>query len=35
MLFGGCIVGAMLLARRGIAGINTEPSHPQPLPLQL
>jgi hypothetical protein len=34
MLFGGCIVGAMLLARRGIAGINTEPSRPQPLPLQ-
>jgi hypothetical protein len=34
MLFGGCIVGAMLLARRGLAGISQQPNRPQPLPLQ-
>jgi hypothetical protein len=34
MLFGGCIVGAMLLAKRGMAGMDAEPSRPQPLPLQ-
>jgi DNA-binding winged helix-turn-helix (wHTH) protein len=34
MLFGGCVVGAMLLARRGLARPDPQPHHPQPLPLQ-
>jgi len=34
MLFGGCIVGAMLLAKRGLAGADTQPHRSQPLPLQ-
>ena len=34
MLFAGCIVGAMLLAKRGITGAAEQPSPAQPLPLQ-
>ena len=34
MLFGGCIVGARMLARRGMAGGGPQPSIAQPLPLQ-
>ncbi len=34
MLFGGCVVGAMLLARRGLGAPGAQPSRPQPLPLQ-
>jgi hypothetical protein len=33
MLFGGCIVGAMLLAKRGMARTDGQPHRPQPLPL--
>ena len=34
MLFGGCVVGAMLLAKRGLARPGPQPHHAQPLPLQ-
>ncbi len=34
MLFGGCVVGAMLLAKRGLARPDPQPHHPQPLPLR-
>jgi hypothetical protein len=34
MLFGGCVVGAMLLAKRGLAAPGNRQGHPQPLPLQ-
>ena len=34
MLFGGCIVGAMMLAQRGMSGARGRPSRAEPLPLQ-
>ena len=34
MLFGGCIVGAMMLARRGFTATGVRPGPRQPLPLQ-
>jgi hypothetical protein len=34
MLFGGCIVGAMLLAKRGLAVPGDRYSQGQPLPLR-
>jgi DNA-binding winged helix-turn-helix (wHTH) protein len=34
MLFAGCIVGAMMLARRGMAEAGARPSRARPLPLQ-